>query len=282
MVLLSQIMDTVKIALVKATLKILKPLIQILLRHDISHGEFSELAKRAYVEVAFKHFSIPSRKTTYSRVAVLTGLSRKEVVRISEKLEHEAPTLEKATPNRASRVIAAWLRDADFSTEENEPKVLPLKGQSASFEQLVARYGGDVTMGSILEELERVGAITWPDQQSVKLSHHAYIPDKSQQDKIDIVATCTSDLLSTAAYNIENDKDNARFQRQVIYHRIPVSIAKQFEQYSRKKNLSILLDYNRWLAKQASSNGPQTDEPTRRIGVGIYYFESESDPGRTE
>ena len=78
MFLISQYMDAmkidaVKIALAKATLKILKPLIQILMRHDISHGEFSELAKRAYVEVAFKHFSIPSRKTTNSRVAVLTG-----------------------------------------------------------------------------------------------------------------------------------------------------------------------------------------------------------------
>lgn len=274
--------DRLKIALAKATLKILKPLIQILMRHDISHGEFSELAKRAYVEVAFKHFSIPSRKTTYSRVAVLTGLSRKEVVRIVEKLEQEAPSLEKATPNRASRIISAWLRDGDFSSENNEPKVLPLKGPKGSFEQLVARYGGDITMGSIIEELERVGAISWPDQHSVKLSHHAYIPDQSESETVDIIATCASDLLNTAVFNIENDKDNARFQRQVVYHRIPISIAKKFEQYSRKKNLSILLDYNRWLAKHTSSNGQRADEPTRRIGVGIYYFESESDSGRNE
>jgi len=116
-------MDEVKKALAKATLKILKPLIQILMRHDISHGEFTELAKRAYVEVAMQHFAIPSRKTTNSRVAVLTGLSRKEVLRIVGELENEAPTLEKATPNRASKVVGAWLRDSDFSSDDNEPKV---------------------------------------------------------------------------------------------------------------------------------------------------------------
>jgi len=274
--------DTVKIALAKATLKILKPLIKILMRHDISHGEFSELAKRAYVEVAFKHFSIPSRKTTNSRVAVLTGLSRKEVLRIVEKLEQDDPTLDKATPNRASKVIGAWLRDSDFCAADDGPNILPLKGQQGSFEQLVARYGGDVTIGSILEELERVGAISWPDQQSVKLNHHAYIPDQSLPDKIDVVATCTSDLLSTAAFNIETDKDNARFQRQVVYYKVPVSIAKQFEHYSHKKSLSILLDYNRWLARHTNNNVPQSDEPTRRVGVGIYYFESHSDPGRSK
>jgi len=144
----------------------------------------------------------------------------------------------------------------------------------------VARYGGDVTMGSILEELERVGAVSRPDPNSVRLNHSAYIPDASQPEKIDIIATCASDLLNTAIYNIENDNSNARFQRQVIYNAVPISIAKQFQQYSQKKSLSILLDYNRWLAKHINEHPTNSEEPTRRLGVGIYYFESESSSGR--
>ncbi len=266
-------MDELKRALVNATLKILKQLIRILMRYDISHAEFSEIAKRAYVDAAYDYFSIPSRKTTHSRVAVLTGLSRKEVLRISQLVENEAVILQKTPANRAARVIGGWLRDNDFCQADNEPKPLSLKGSNGSFEELAARYGGDVTVGSILEELQRVGAVTVDGNQTIALCHHAYIPDASRAEKIGIVATCTADLLSTAAHNIENDKDNARFQRQVVYHTIPENVAEEFKNYSHDKSLALLLDYNRWLGKHKNRKGNTGNERTKRIGVGIYHFE---------
>lgn len=155
-------MDVVKIVMAKATVRILKPLVRILMRIEISHGEFVELAKQAYVDAAYKYFYIQSRKTTYSRVAVLTGLSGKEVVRLSKMGEEEVP-LQKAAFNRATRVIGGWLRDKMFLDENNNPKELPMRGDTASFQELVSRYGGDVTLGAVLDELIRVGAVMRPD-----------------------------------------------------------------------------------------------------------------------
>jgi hypothetical protein len=269
-------MDATKRALLKATLKILKPLVQILMRYEISHGEFSEIAKQAYVDVAYNKFSIPSRKTTYSRVAVLTGLSRKDVVRISESMEGELPQLKKASANRVSRVVSGWLRDSDFCDENNEPVSIPIKGRTGSLEELVARYGGDVTSGSILEELVRVGAVVIESGQRVKLVHQTYLPDNSQLEKIDIFSTDTADLLSTGVHNVESDKDNARFQRHVIYYKIPESVAEEFKKYSNKKSNELLLDYNRWLGRNKKRKNPSPGEAIKRLGVGIYYFENDN------
>ena len=101
-------MNDIKHIIAKAALKVLEPLVRILLRYEVSHSEFSELAKRSYVDVAYKYYSIPNRKQTYSRVAVITGLSRKEVVRLSDEENQGIPET-KGPVNRANRVIGGWL-----------------------------------------------------------------------------------------------------------------------------------------------------------------------------
>jgi len=270
-------MVSIKQSLLKATLKILKPLVQILMRYEISHGEFSELAKQAYVDVAYDKFSIPSRKTTYSRVAVLTGLSRKDVVRISELNEGAIPVLKKASVNRVARVVSGWLRDTDFCGEDNKPRRLALKGNSDSFEELVMRYGGDVTSGSILEELQRVNAVRLFNNEFIELIQFSYLPDNNNYlEKMDILSTSTSDLLNTGIHNIYNESNNARFQRQVIYYSIPESLAEEFKKYSDEKSNDLLLDYNRWLGRNKKRKQVQPGEPMKRLGVGIYYFEEEN------
>ncbi|MGD8940979.1 MAG: DUF6502 family protein [Gammaproteobacteria bacterium] len=260
--------------LAKATIRILRPLIKMLIRFNVSHGEFAELAKQAYIDVAYQDFSIPSRKTTHARVAVLTGISRKEVMRLSKMEERDIP-FTKGSVNRASRVITGWLKDSEFLDVHNTPKILPLRGGKASFEKLVARYGGDVTMGAILDELERIKAVTNPTQDTIKLDSQGYIPQQDAEEKINILSMSTADLLGTAVHNLDHEKDEARFQRQVIYRHIPEGVAREFKQYSNEKSLELLLEYNRWLDQHPRRTAPEADEPIKRIGVGIYYFEND-------
>lgn len=51
---------------------------------------------------------------TYARVSVLTGLHRKEVIRINE-LDVDSEITLQAQPNRALRVVNGWLTDSEFS-----------------------------------------------------------------------------------------------------------------------------------------------------------------------
>lgn len=268
-------MDAIKKSLAMATIRILRPLIRVLLRHEISHREFSEFAKQAYIDVAYKHFSIPNRKSTYSRIAVLTGLSRKEVTRLVTKSDEVPPSLKRSL-NRASAIIAAWLQDAEFVDKDKQPKVLPLRGEQGSFEQLVVRYGGNVTTGSVLDELERIDAIQRPTPDTVQLCSKGYIPLKDLSKQIDITAMSATDLLNTAVHNMEADETDARFQRQVVYYQVPESLAEKFKQYSDEKSMQLLLDYNQWLASHLKQCSKEKDVASKRLGVGIYYFENDN------
>jgi len=265
----------IKITLVKAIKKMLQPMARMLLRYEVSHSEFAELAKRAYVDAVYKYFSIPNRKQTYSRVAVLTGLSRKEVVRLSQLDDEQLPE-QKGPLNRAKRVISGWMRDEEFLDENNEPKKLPLRGEQGSFENLVAKYSGDITARAILDELIRVGAVEKTDAGLVELRHLGFVPGKSEAEKIDVLSTHTTDLLNTGFHNLTHGESDARFQRQVTYSEIPEQVVKEFEQYSRKRSMELLREFDRWLADKKHTIKAEPEEKTGRVGFGIYFLNDDN------
>ena len=61
---------------------VLEPVIRLVLRTGVTWKEFSELAKTKFVEVATADFGIRGRPTNVSRVAILTGLDRRDVAKL--------------------------------------------------------------------------------------------------------------------------------------------------------------------------------------------------------
>src|SRR5512142_337944 len=136
-------------ALTSEVLRMLRPLVRILLRNGVSFGTFADLAKAVFVDVADKEFGIPGRKQTISRISVMTGLTRKDVVRLQELGSPEDAVAERRY-NRAARVVAGWVRDPRFRSGD-EPAALPPEGEGASFAALVHAYSGDVPPRAILD-----------------------------------------------------------------------------------------------------------------------------------
>jgi hypothetical protein len=271
-------MDEIKKILARVVLGMLTPIIRILLRFEVSHSEFSELAKRAYVRVAYRYFTIPKRKQTYSRVSVITGIPRKEVVRITET-DLEEPPVTKGPLNRATQVITGWVRDPQFLDAQGEPRDLFLKGQTPSFEQLVEKYSGDITARAILDELVRVGAVEKKDNNTVSLLSKGYVPKTSEAEKLEMLARHFTDLMTTGAHNITHSPQDARFQRQVSYSDLPQSVIDEFKAYSQEKSLELLIDFDRWLAEKKKNIPPDENEPVNRVGIGIYFIEDEKEEG---
>lgn len=262
-----------KSVLGRAVVTVLKPLLRVLIRNEITVADFSELVRQAYVDVANEHFAIPDKKLTYARVAVLTGLSRKEVVRL-DKLRSDQGRLTRYSPTRAQRVVNGWVSDREFMTTKGQPRVLPLQGKEASFSALVARYSGDVTLGAVLDELIRIGVVSRDARDRIHLESLGYIPQEDELEKIRIMAICAADLLSTAVHNIESGDSDPKFQRQLVYPNVSAETVEIFRKDSAELSANYLQELNRLLA---DLQGDATDEEgTHRVGFGIYYFDSAS------
>ena len=267
-------MNQLQSVLNSAVLRILKPLVRVLLRHGISHAEFSELAKLAYVEVAEKDFPIEGRKQSVARICVLTGMHRKDVNAIRERLQQDNYEVEQLS--RAARVISGWLRDADFHDKKGKPKPLLLEDK-LGFSELVKRYSGDMPVRAILDELVSSGSVAVEDRERVRLVNPAYIPYQSDDAMLRILGISTADLLRTMEFNLTKpEAEQDRLQLVVDYTGVSESKAERFKQYSEREVYKVLQKFDKWLADNDKPGDAQ--EETKRVGFGLYYFEGDIDP----
>ncbi len=259
--------------LAKAVQGILRPLVRILIRFEFTHAELTELVRQAYVAEAYKSHNIEGQDMTVSRAAVLTGLSRKEVLRLKTLLDEKELSIKRA-PNRAQRVVQGWLRDSDYQDGSGQPKVLPIKGKQGSFLSLVSRYSGDITYGAILEELNKVGVTRQPNSTTVELINRAYVPHQDDVEQMRIASQCAADLLNTSVKNIESgDEATRRFQRQVVYSHVEDEVAETFNEFSTEKAKSLMDELNQFLAVGRVKTTGKRTKNTKRVGMGIYYIE---------
>jgi hypothetical protein len=105
--------DDIQRQILAAFLVVLKPIARILLRFGIGFREFSEIAKTAFVDVASSDFGIRGRPTNISRVAVMTGLTRKEVRRLRDKIAGGKHTVV-VKPTPMWDILHYWHADGEF------------------------------------------------------------------------------------------------------------------------------------------------------------------------
>ncbi|MFK7859095.1 MAG: DUF6502 family protein [Granulosicoccus sp.] len=257
----------------KAVTCVLQPLVRLLLRHGVSHAEFCNWAKQAYVDEARANFGIDGKKPTISRIAIVTGINRKEVKRISE-LPAEVNT-GVSKHNRAVRVVTGWLCDAEFCDSKNRPRVLTYGDPQDSFNQLVKRHGGDVPARAMLDELTRVGTVSHTDGR-IKLLHKGYVPHQSESALLDLFSTSATDLMTTLEHNLAN-KNQGRLQMSVAYDKVTNEGVQIFKQVSNKQAMNLLRELDSTLSQYDRDTNPSVSgEGEHRVGLGVYFIQDDS------
>ncbi len=276
--------ETSQKALFKAVYKLMRPLVRILLRNGVPYGAFTDIAKRAYVDVASKEFGVPGKKQTNSRVATITGLSRKEIQRvISLNLSGEIDQDMVVRYNRAARVVYGWVHDKAYSDENGQSADLPFEGDTPSFSSLVKCYSGDVPPRAILDELLQVGVAERLHNGKITLLERAYIPSKGESEKLAILGRDVAGLIATMDKNIHSIDDTLYFQRKVFYDNLSEEAAREFHLFLLSKGQPMLEEFDQWMAKHDRDVNPQAGGTGRKaVGVGLYYFEEELQPESPE
>lgn len=266
---------SIKAALLRAFHVLLGPLVRILLRQGISYAEFSEVAKAVYVEVALKDFKVPGKKATRTRVAVMTGLTRKEVKRvIDEALKDQYEP--NAKFSRLGRVLVGWHTDTDFTG----PYGLPLELQYEStqeadptFSELVKRHSGDMSPRSILDELIRVGAVRETDVGWYRVLRRDYITDATGRDTFERTGFIVRNFINTVDFNMtKSAPGKGRFERHVFpADGIRAADLPRFDAYLRDRCQALLEELDNWLTNLPIPDEKKGDKVVH-TGVGMYHY----------
>jgi len=260
-----------------ALARLLRPIVRILLRNKVSYKTFEEVARQVFVEVADEHFGVPGRKQTNSRISVVTGLSRKEVLRIKRLPPLEDRDLADQF-HRAARVVSAWTTEAAFMDNTGHPQTLPFDGATNSFSALVERYSGDVPARAMLDELAAAGVVEVSHERDVTLLRRSYVPSGDDAQMLKILGTDVGDLANTIVHNFSVKPEASRFQLKVAYDNLSEDCLQTFHAMVSERGYDILVEFDKYLRMQDRDTNPAaTGQGRMRAGVGIYYFQEKQE-----
>jgi hypothetical protein len=268
--------EEIKFSLLTAFRKLMRPLVRILLRHGVSFGEFSETLKYVFVEVAKSDFPITGRRQSISRLAIVTGLTRKDVGRIADAIErNEDPVISKM--NRVGRVLAGWHQDPQFTGPYGLPLELPFDSKKdLSFTELVRRYSGDMPARAMLEELKRIRAVDELSTGEIRVLTRSYIPPHADTASIEFMAAALRDLAETLDLNLDPTRPHGLLERRVW---TPAGIDRGllpiFDQLVTARAQDLLEFLDNWLSAREAECQHLPPEKKLRAGLGIYLFSRE-------
>jgi hypothetical protein len=275
--------NSVKPGLLSAFKVLLRPLVRILLRHGVSFAEFADILKAVYVEIAVTEFKVDGKRGTKSRIAVITGLTRKEVSRVVEVAGAENQGA-KSNLNRVARVLAGWHTDPDFIGPYGMPLEIRYEDgglSTVTFSTLVRRYSGDMSPRSMLDELMRVGAVVETEPSWLKVLRRVYEPQTLAQDNFERVGEVVKNFVDTVDFNLQKEKLGAgRFER-IVYS--PEGIRNEdmprFDRYIKERCQALLEEIDNWIAQlEVPEKG---NKNVTHTGIGIYHYIEPRDDKRT-
>lgn len=274
--------EPLKRAVHQALLRMLVPLASLLLELGFGIGEFLSVAKLAYVRAArsqVKDATGAMLRPNATRIAVVTGLTRKDVATILAAGEEE-PAASHRGRYRAERVLSGWWNDPEFQDEFGRPAVLREQGRELSFAALCERYSGDPRFSAILEELLRVQAVKQLGDGRIVALSRTYATVRWDPDGVLELGEELGEHCQTLLHNLKNPT-RPRVARRIFNARLDPRYApmliRDLEQQLTTFGESVDDAVN------AAQYTVPSDLPDRtvKLGMGFYLFEGEGE-GPTE
>ena len=271
-------MESAKTTTLRALRLLFRPVARILLKAGVNWKELVEVCKATYVEVASEDFGIRGRPTNVSRVAILTGFSRREVRRLRELLAEEQPTAFNRM-NQATRLLTGWYNDDDFTDDSGAPRALAQTGSNPSFEMLCSRYSSDVPATTMLKELRHVGAVDARDDGRLVAKTRYYMPVLTDPEQVLRSGSVLEDAGTTVAYNLHREEDApTRFERRASNTHIPEDAVPEFRAFIEQEGQAFLERVDAWLAAHEDRDA----DNVIRLGLGAYWIENDNKKERVE
>lgn len=268
--------DEIQTRILGAFLVVLRPMARILLRFGIGFREFSEIAKTAFVDVASNDYGLRGRLTNISRVAVMTGLTRKEVKRLRDKLESGDDRLTvRTTP--LCEILHKWHAEDDYLDDAGRPATLAFADGRGSFSELVRRFGGDIPPGAMRTELKRVGAIQENEDGSLKVIRRSVTPAGKHDNLIAALAHGAYPLLTTIAHNINTEKPDERWAQFTAFTQsVKTNDIRRIRRISYDRLVQVSESFDDlFMAYESLQESDREDESKSTLAVGVFYFEEE-------
>jgi len=249
------------------------------MKAGIGFREFSEISKCAFVDVATTDYGLRGRPTNISRVAVMTGLTRKEVKRIRDKISAglDSRALRVIPP---AEILEKWHSDPNFLDAHGRPLVLGFDGPDPSFNSLVKKYGGDIPPGAMRTELKRVGAVEEYEDGRLRVVKRYFRPFDRDEQLERALGQALYGMAITINHNLGESPQNSWVERLAYSTKIKADDTTRVRRIAQDRAAEFVESIDDlFSAYETIHSDEEADAASAIVGVGVYYFEDLASEG---
>jgi hypothetical protein len=259
--------------LLEALGKALEPVVLLLLKSGIGWKDFSDIAKEKFVSVATESFGIRGRPTNLSRVAILSGLDRREVARLRRRAT-EQRTAPQGYMSKPTQLLHAWYHDPQYLDSSGKPRDLEIEGAEGSFAELVRQCTPGIPLVAMIKELRAAGAVADVDGERLRALKRSYVPRELNENLVRLWGSVLQDVGTTLEHNISREEAQLpRFDRRAISLRVDPRALPEFREMLEREGQAFLERVDDWISAHELSSSVHEQGRGIRLGVGVYHIQ---------
>ncbi len=257
---------------------VLQPLARLMIDHGLQLPSLVELLKKALVQEALSAYGLADKGSSDTRIALLTGVHRKDVRRLRQEPETAAADIP-MMPVAAS-VVARWISEPRYLNADQSARALartPGRGNAGEYDftTLVAEVSRDVGARAVLDELQRLGVVELREDGYVSLKSSAFVPNVGLRESFHFLAANVSDHLSAAVHNLRPGRQSSPLLDQSAFSQeLSAAQAQQLQQQARRLWAGAMQQFLQ-TATVAEQRSEGSHGPRHRVRFGAYFHEAQ-------
>lgn len=256
---------------------VLVPMARLCVAHGLPFDRVEDLLKLAFVRAArdARRASGSAGARDVSQVSITTGLSRREVTRLSASLR----PLDPPRPSPAGRLYAHWMTSPDYTEPDGRPLPLPRSGVAPSFDSLAQSITRHVHPRSLLDELQRLGLVRLSDDgQTVTLEPDRVAPTQDDAQMFGFLGANVGDHLAAATDNVVH-RDRRHFEQAIYADELSLESAQAVAELARRQWSRMRADLIPELERLIEADQAAGRSAGHRARIGLFTFhEPEPEP----
>jgi hypothetical protein len=252
---------------------LLRPLARAFLKRGLAFQDFSEMAKRAFVQVAKAELERETPKVNPSRIMAATGLHRNEVNRMLEPSSQDAG----GELGLTARLVTQWEQDKRFSNGRGRARPLTLGDGKGGFDELVRSVNTHMTPGTMLFQLERLGLVRRV-RQRVRLERPVEQVRNDPEKLYELCARDLETLLTITEQNLRIGDVVPHMHLRTEYDGIYADKVPHIREWILREGRAFhkrIRDFISEFDADLNPDPKRSAEPKRRVVLGTFGYSEE-------
>lgn len=244
----------------------LGPITRFCLRRSISAQEVIDITKRLLVNAASQEIAATGETVTVSRLSAITGLNRRDVMRMQAKADNT-----EERPGVVTRVVGQWLGDKRFHDSKGNPRTLTYIATDSEFRTLVAAVSKDLNAMPVLSELERVGTVV-KEGDKVRLVRPTYITRRDPTGTLLLLGRDTADLMTAVEENAFAEGEPPHLHATTHYDKVTPTAISQIRRWFMQEAVELHARSRAFLAQFDADLNPDLPQSGEfaRVAIGTF------------